>query len=164
MSTWWNWSGSAWHWTIYVLIAAVLAAGAGYVRFLREQRDRIEWDDGWQREPVTDQDATQLIAEWHNDYELPLGATLRDGQSWGRDLDHPGGRPQPGERFPVAPHAGRTLASATAGQAHLEPWLERAWWDDPDLTVWDARLQADRCWEILHVEFPRLRAELGCPA
>ena len=32
--------------------------------------------------------------------------------------------------------------------------------DDPDLIVWDARRQAERCWEIVHVEFPRLRASI----
>lgn len=38
------------------------------------------------------------------------------------------------------------------------------WQDDPDLIVWDAKQQADRCWQILYVEFPRLRAELGIAA
>ena len=33
--------------------------------------------------------------------------------------------------------------------------------DDPDLIVWDAKQQAQRCWEIVHIEFPRLRAELA---
>lgn len=32
--------------------------------------------------------------------------------------------------------------------------------DDPELIVWDARRQAERCWEIVHVEFPRLRASI----
>ena len=38
------------------------------------------------------------------------------------------------------------------------------WQADPDLIVWDAKQQARRCWEIVHVEFPRLRAELGLVA
>lgn len=89
------------------------------------------WADDWQREPVTDQDADLLIAEWRDD-------------SPGRDWD-----------------SSRTPAPAAGG---LHAWHERMWWDDPDLTVCDARQAALRCWEILHIEFPRLRAELGIPA
>lgn len=89
-----------------------------------------DWAEDWQQEPVTDQDADVMIAEWHQDLPGP----------------------------------GSTDSSAHWAGEHHTAWHERMWWDDPDLTVWDARQAALRCWEILHIEFPRLRAELGIAA
>ena len=54
--------------------------------------------------------------------ELPLGATIRDGMSGDREIDPPGGRPQPSESGSLSPRTpGETPASVTAGRA------PRAW-------------------------------------
>ena len=149
----WHWV-PAWHWVLPALALAIIMVTIGARLILAEERrrlDGVEWDTDWQREPETEQDAYAMIDAWHNDLEV-MPSEPRDWRGLGHiDL--------PGPMLP-APDGAR----ARAGELHLEPWHERGWWDDPDLTVWDAKQQAARCWEILHIEFPRLRAELGIAA
>lgn len=51
-----------------------------------------EWDDDWQREPWTDADADQLIAEWHDDAPPAYGPIVPAAQldiwdTWWASLD-----------------------------------------------------------------------------
>ena len=98
----------------------------------------------------------------------PAGEPAWDDDVW--TPGHPSygyGSPDEWDDLDADTQAEQLISEWHAPDLERTAWVEDhvgAWLDDPDLIVWDAKQQAARCWEILHIEFPRLRAELGIAA
>lgn len=101
-----------------------------------------EYDDG---EPVTGELYGPADNPWRIRPQLPV-ELVDDDEAWTRELADINRARRAGELDELE----RVPTSVFAALS-----------DDPDVIAWDARQQAARAWEIAHVEFPKLRAQIA---
>lgn len=150
-------------WVLLAVAAAALAVLAGYELARRVRWARYEWCE-----------TCEVWCHEVNDpcecCELPL-----DDERQADELEPIGeyddGEPVTGELRAVDDDDAWTAELAELNRARRAGELDElervptsifaALSDDPDVIAWDLRQQAARAWDIAHVEFPKLRAELA---